>query len=243
MNKVKHVPMLFSTTMMQANLMGAKKKTRRKCNDFIQNYAMQIHRLNNGEFQIETANDRQILKPKVNVGDVIWCRETFYAYGHWTTITQNGKSKKVFQDLTLSEGLSYSYFDSNPIIVCKFGQLGWHKRPSLFMPKSACRLWLKVTNVRIERLQDISEQDSIDEGINALLMSSAQLASRGQLYQDYSVKQDLLNNGLSPIDSYKTLWEIINGIGSWDENPFVWVYEYEAAKMPQGFLTRKNTSK
>jgi hypothetical protein len=122
-NEIKHIPMLFSTPMMRANLAGTKEKTRRKCNDFIQNYAIEINRLNSGTFQIETVNDRQILKPKIKIGDVIWCRETFAVKGQRIFY-------KADNDSFENAGLKGLY------------DFVW--KPSLFMPKHACRLWLCV---------------------------------------------------------------------------------------------------
>jgi len=77
-------------------------------------------------------------------------------------------------------------------------------RPSIHMPRWASRITLEVTSVRVERLQDISEADAISEGIPT--------------------------SDVSPPDAcrfaYRLLWESINGPGSWDANPFVWVVSF-----------------
>lgn len=95
------------------------------------------------------------------------------------------------------------------------GKFKW--KPSIFMPRALSRLWLRVTNVRVERLQSISEEDAIAEGVDlngpvghiptALEMGKAR-------YQ------------------YANLWNSINGQGSWDANPFVWVYSFERIERP-----------
>jgi hypothetical protein len=78
-------------------------------------------------------------------------------------------------------------------------------RPSIFMPRWASRILLEITAVRVERLQDISDTDAINEGIPD--------------YPDFV--------GDSPVEDYRTLWESINGPGSWSANPWVWVIEFK----------------
>ncbi len=79
--------------------------------------------------------------------------------------------------------------------------------PSIHMPRWASRLTLEITSVRVERLQDISEADAIAEGV------------RGNASGPYGCE------GL--IEDYADLWESINGPGSWDANPWVWVVEFK----------------
>lgn len=100
-------------------------------------------------------------------------------------------------------------------------------RPGMFMPKTASRITLEITGVRVERLQDISEADAIAEGID-------QFDYQGQTsFRDYSLDDEWAATSPmldSPIASYKTLWETINGAGSWDLNPWVWVVEFKKVK-------------
>lgn len=94
-------------------------------------------------------------------------------------------------------------------------------RPSLFMPRFASRINLQITGVRVERLNDISEADAIAEGIKGEYFPS--IGTGTMFYKDY------LNGkfGLIPSASYRTLWESINGVGSWELNPWVWVIEFK----------------
>jgi len=79
-------------------------------------------------------------------------------------------------------------------------------KPSIFMPREACRIMLEVTDVRIERLCDIADIDALREGV-----------LRGQ---------NIFNTGELRA-AYRKLWEQINGKGSWEKNPWVWVIEFK----------------
>lgn len=89
-------------------------------------------------------------------------------------------------------------------------------RPSLFMPRWAARILLEITDVRVERLNDISEEDAKAEGI---YLTHTNMFG-GEEWEDY-----LDDNLFCPfaVDSYKSLWRKINGLDSWDKNPWVWV--------------------
>lgn len=155
------------------------------------------------------------IKPIANVGDILWVRETF---------TEHGKAPFLYKS-SISDAESKAF---------KSLLLKW--KPSIFMPKEAARIFLKITNVRVERLQDISIDDAMAEGINPLLMSGLQLAIQGQLYQNYLDKDKLFNDGLPPYWSFNSLWCKINGAVSWESNPWVWVYEFEKVEKPANFL-------
>lgn len=91
---------------------------------------------------------------------------------------------------------------------CKL--LKW--KPSIYMPKAAARIWLEITNVRVERLQDITEKDAKAEGIK--LSGSALRCALG--------------NGPHFRDWFTLVWDELNakrGFG-WDVNPWVWVIEF-----------------
>lgn len=105
---------------------------------------------------------------------------------------------------------------------------GWEKadltatgnwKPSIHMPRAASRITLEITDVRVERLQDITWEDAIAEGIYD--------AAANGYWWDY-----LTNTfcAASPIESYKTLWNSINGEGAWAQNPFVWVIQFKLIK-------------
>lgn len=88
-------------------------------------------------------------------------------------------------------------------------------RPSIHMPRAASRITLEVTGVRVERLQDISEADAAAEGIQEVVDAG-------------------VNHDGTPRDAYRALWASINGPGSWDANPWVWVVEFKRLEARHG---------
>jgi len=82
-------------------------------------------------------------------------------------------------------------------------------KPSIHMPRAVSRITLRITDVRVERLQDISNNDADAEGTSDLRT---------------------IENGWDMSRCYQELWEAINGAGSWEANPWVWVLEFEVIK-------------
>jgi hypothetical protein len=209
-------PILFSTPMVQAILKGHKTQTRRiiKPQPMADLFSAIVGGYDNIPKMARFYTKRESCNPfiediklKYNIGNILWVRETWHPKRHSFPI-----------------GLPYEYKatakeDGNPTDE--------HWKPSIFMPKDACRIFLKIVNVRVQRLNDITEKDAVAEGITELLQSNTQMISNGKQYFDYSKEKELLNEGLPPIESYKTLWQNINGKESWDQNPFVWVYEFD----------------
>lgn len=212
-------PMLYSTLMVQSILEGLKTETRRIMNpqpidntEIDGNFFEGNHK---GYVKVDGHKNwkEQFIWEfsKYNVGEIIWVRETF---------------RKIEQDFGKPR---YEYKATETInLIDKW-------KPSLFMPKDACRLFLEITNIRFERLNEISKEDAINEGIQPLLMSRMQQIQSSQLYRNYLSKPELFNDGLSAINSYKSLWQKINGQNSWSENPWVWVYTFKVVECPYGF--------
>ncbi len=102
-------------------------------------------------------------------------------------------------------------------------------KSALFMPYQAARIFLKVTNVRIERLQDISEADAWAEGCKR-----GDPTDNGSFFP--AEEPDPSGTGDRGWDSaedwYADLWEQINGPGLWEANPYVWVYTFERTEKP-----------
>ncbi len=137
--------------------------------------------------------------PYGKVGDILWVRETFQK-------CRNGFQYKA-------DGISTTR--------------KW--KPSIFMPKEACRLFLEVTDVRVERLQDISERDSSREGIK---MRVGGVPPYDSFYQ----MPGCPNRFQTAKQSFHHLWASINGKESWNQNPWVWVYEFKRVEKPEKFI-------
>lgn len=90
-------------------------------------------------------------------------------------------------------------------------KLSFVKKPSIFMPRTASRITLEITGVRVERLQDISDDDARDEGADHWF---------NNLHPDHPEPP-------SSSKAFKMLWVSINGKQSWDLNPYVWVIEFK----------------
>ena len=155
---------------------------------------------------IDFYEDRNVWFPEVSkcpyeVGDVLWVRETFYK--------------------TIAEELKGAFFYKADI-----DKLSWtfKWKPSLFMPKEACRIFLEIKSIKVERLKDISREDARSEGIERDLVS-------GTKYKNYVDGTSVY----SEQGSFYSLWEKINGKESLTQNPFVFVYEFEQIEKPLDF--------
>ena len=196
---------LFSTEMVQAILAGRKTMTR-------QVVKPQPPKGSKMGMIINT--------PYGLVGDVLWVRETW----QHTEILNINVEDENYGYVYKADNQEWNNFE------------GWKWKPSIHMPKAAARIFLEITNVRVERLQSISEADAIAEGIQPLLMSSTQLIEMGgQKYRDYMSDDKIFGNPLSPITSFMTLWQSINGEESWNANPWVWVVEFKRVSKPENF--------
>lgn len=255
---MKEIPILFSTEMVQALLAGKKTMTRRVLNPQpIAEYFAWSNDYPGQQIKVDTKEEAKVIllrSPKTNranflhdvpkiyngkgakyhIGDLLWVKETYYAYGGWILngLTKKGKERYKFVDLTIERGYSYLYEDCKPNKVLGLGSakydgiIGWFNRPSLFMPKAAAKIWLKVTGVKCERLQDITAADAIAEGIKQLAGFGYKKYNANELTckKDLKVEDFTL---VSPILSFLTLWESIYGDESLKANPWVFAYSFE----------------
>lgn len=203
--------------MVQAILRDEKTQTRRLLNPQPDKSVTDI--ISNCSEFVSAYPNRKVIKPfefttkcKYKIGDILWVRETWQ---HTKCLNIN------FED----ENYGYVYkADGQPWEDYEH----WNWKPSIFMPKEACRIFLKLKSIRIERLNDITESDAIAEGIER--WTEERMKSKPTHYKVYFQNckpEDLMSYTSDPIDSYETLWQKINGEKSWAENPFVWVYEFE----------------
>jgi hypothetical protein len=212
-------PMLYSTPMIIANLEKRKTVTRRiiKNRDLYLMYADKISTdemkeyLNSPLCSIQPDSEDQAIKYlldsyRIKKGNVLWVRET------WRRFDSMLECSHYDECGCAGHNGDFIYKASLPDDEHRF-------YPSIHMPKEACRMFLEVTDVRISRLQDITAEQAIAEGI------LSRPAAGGWLREYYHYLKDKW--GPDPVHSFKTLWESINGKGSWEQNPYVWEIHYK----------------
>jgi hypothetical protein len=246
--KLKEHPMLYSTPMVTAILDDRKDITRRMQGLDPVNALTRIvkhsgyHVNKKGQLVALFKDGDQAIEcvcPYGGPGDLIWVRETIYAYGYWSLV--DGKWK--FNDSSMQyEG--YRYMDNPPVEINEHRNdgIGWYKRPSIFMPREAIRLKLYIESIRVERLHDITPDDACREGINywnidwqalnggEMVADYENYTWTSRLAEDSTYKDRHFPTFANPIDSFRSLWESINGKASWDSNPWVWRIEFNKYK-------------
>lgn len=161
--------------------------------------------------------------PYGRVGDLLWVREVWGhndEYPTWDGDKLNGLPKSLnLEDRDLiaywQKRVAYRATEPNAQYLINGG---W--RSPRFMPRWASRILLRVTEVRVERLQDISAEDAIAEGIVRLDGFGPKGDSEAWGIRDMVA-------AINPVLAYRTLWESINGVGSWERNPWAWVVGFE----------------
>lgn len=220
----KVLPILFNTDMVQAILDGRKTLTRRVAKKI----PVEVHRIepiqpfDSGNLEFEChwggympdvpgfTDGVTVVKPPYQPGVILYVRETWntnplYDYG-------NELNKYVYK----------ADYDGHA------GEFGWH--PSIHMPKEAARIWLKVMDVRVERLQDMKPEDVRKEGMRLTITPNeckSQYDKIGAIhfYEEARKKfSELWNSTLKKSDLARY---------GWDANPWVWVIEFERCEKPE----------
>lgn len=208
----KDTPILFTGEMVRAILSGRKTQTRRivKLTD-----SGRIKKPGSPKNWHPDDPDAVQACPYGLAGEGrLWVRETASLCSvsdqPWVSLTYEA-DKAVIQ---------YDRGDRGPFTFFK-------KTPSIHMPRWACRLWLELTEVRVERLQEISQANAIAEGIERVGGPTS-----CNPWRNYRIGQpgEMNMHCSAPSRSYMTLWESINGDGSWARNPWVWVLSFQPTK-------------
>lgn len=222
---MKERPILFSAPMVRAILNGTKTQTRR-----IWKMPPGMGWYVSGALKGEETGDicdltgpgwcsvDEVTCPYGGPGDRLWVRET------WART-------KVNQDHTERDWFVYAVSDNTTDYAGPW-------KPSIHMPRAASRITLEITSVRVERLQDVSEPDAEAEGCERMdfepeahdwkicpkcggtRLHNAIGSGGGVIFDVDCTECD------SYVKRYRHLWESINGPGSWDLNPWVWVVEF-----------------
>lgn len=187
-------PILFNTEMVRAILGGRKTCTRRLIKHNVDAMLNSPYHKEHPEVE-----DKQIISklclPPYQPGDVLYVRET---WSEWT----GGYVYKAWNSPFPQPG---AYLEEK-----------WH--PSIHMPKDAARIWLKVTEVRVERLQDITIDGIRNEGLSSM---AVHCGDKKIALEEWKI---LWNSTIKKSD--------LNRYG-WDANPLVWVIAFEPCEKPK----------
>lgn len=197
----KERPILFSAPMVRAILDGRKTQTRRVCKPIMAWEKQDVREArfwNGGWHEFFIGSDipyAKLVCRHGRRGDRLWVRET------WKSIRMHDHLSP--RDIPVGADIQYpATYD------------GWDskRRSPLHMPRWASRITLEITDIRVERLQDIRQDGAKAEGATPKLPRI--------LGDDYIFRDDYTGGFID-------LWKSINGAGSWDLNPFVWVIGFE----------------
>ena len=219
-------PILFNTEMVRAILDGRKSCTRRLVKpqpDEKHTYPLGFVTDSTEKKEVgcfgfgvdEYGGSIQCAKPPYQPGDILYVRETWHKY---TKRIGKGESCR------LAEFYGYKASVANS----EDAEELW--KPSIHMPKEAARIWLKVTNVRVERLQDITPKGAESEGVGNLFYDDI-----GYGEKNYGTEVDP-EYGIAK-EQFAWLWEStikksdLDRYG-WDANPYVWVISFERCAKP-----------
>ena len=197
-------PILFNTEMVRAILEGRKTVTRRVVkfqlgrNPLWTGYVVDGLTLYNGR------NEPCNVPAPYKVGDILYVRETWHKY---TKRVGEGEQCHLQEFYGYKASVANSEDANEP----------W--KPSIHMPKEAARIFLRVTSVRVERLQDICNRGTPQDHVT-------NMTREGLLFQN------VMENYQKLIDDFKQLWDSTIKKDqlkyySWNANPYVWVIEFE----------------
>lgn len=193
-------PILFSTEMVKAILDGRKTCTRRAIKFPNGMTGRPVGKTGDNSNPLGVMYPGGIKRPPCQPGDILYVRET---WSEWT----DGYLYKAWTEPFPQPG--------------QFPEIKW--KPSIHMPKEAARIWLKVTNVRVERLQDITEDGAKEEGANC--KNGKNVGLEEKMRRTAIERFAEIWNGTikkSALDRY-----------GWSVNPWVWVIEFERCEKPR----------
>ncbi|ELM3728169.1 morphogenetic protein [Edwardsiella piscicida] len=207
---MKDRPIIFNDEMIRAILSGTKTMTRRpvkdRCLELFE-VAASVGECHSLQF-CDIADERsqpyyREFCPFGAIGDRLWVREAYqgplFDYEQMEAYLEDNSKfeKQEYCEYRADGGSRPEYYDGDDNL-----RHGWH--PSIHMPRWASRITLEITDVRVERLQDITEGDARSEGVT---LSNPRI--------------------LSHRDEFRQLWGDIYGCDGWRSNPWVWVIAFK----------------
>ena len=251
-------PILFNTEMVRAILDGRKTCTRRICKDANEYTVpdMEFYNADKRTYAVHNFADKKHTEQlsiaertcPICPGDVLYIRETWTEECGKYYYRADYDSDYLDPCETLSGGYPASCRNHPGCDGCMATSTRIHWHPSIHMPKEAARIWLKVTDVRVERLQDITEDgaeaegmpDSLDYPVNKAycplckgegIIGTVDVHSLGHMDVDCPYCDGYRKR-------FENLWNSINQKSldryGWDANPWVWVIEFERCEKPKG---------
>ncbi|KGA34272.1 hypothetical protein KU74_12430 [Pectobacterium brasiliense] len=211
---MKERGMIFNGEMVRATIDGRKTQTRRIVKPQYRHENQQLVKCDDGLFRwwlkgAQLPHGAPVNPQHGKVGDRIWVRET--------------SGLQIRRDALGGTGEFRVYRASNPDAIRyktasgEIAPIKWV--PSIHMPRYASRITLEITDVRVELLNNISEEDAQAEGVESL---------HGGYWRHY--QPEWTQHQLSAKGSFATLWKSIYGEENWNSNPWVWVTEFKQIK-------------
>lgn len=200
-------PILFNTEMVRAILDGRKTVTRRLVKFLSRKNPNWTGYVKDGLMLYNGRNEPCIKKTPYQPGDILYVRET------WCGLPVNEAGH--------FRGHPIYYYRADGDLRPEGWRGAWH--PSIHMPKEAARIWLKVTDVRVERLQEITEVGIQKEGVE---VDPKECAGKFDFISElFLLFQRLWNSTIKKSDLDRH---------GWDASPWVWVIEFERCEKPEG---------
>ena len=242
---MKQTPIIMSGNHPKLVMDGIKTQTRRtsglnEINKNPDNWRVTTTTLDPGIFTFydwkqRSRPDVEIKKikcPYGQVGSRLWVRETHYRYGRYAKngFTKTGKQAWKFIGTTDQ----VRYMDNPPEKLwagwtreqlSSKAYSDWYKRPSIHMPRWASRITLEITEVRVERVQEITWDDTHKEGILRFDRDNPDPSNGGGM--GYNRGAEGLPERYESITAFMDLWDSLNAKYGWEVNPFVWVISFK----------------
>jgi hypothetical protein len=245
---VKERPILFSGPMVSAILAGKKTQTRRvvKPQPFLNQAGFLAWKTSGCLQNMGRTAEEMLAKhcPHGQPGDSLWVRE-MWRVGAWSNRQEIAvdyladhsyrqewlkcDDESLFDrlvDQSIIDAHKSGHAENDGILAWTPGNSPCRRRPSIHMPKWASRIRLDIVDVSVERLNDISGDDAQAEGIERV--GGTYSCSPWRNYRK-GEKGEMNLHCSARERSYMTLWESINGPGSWNVNPYVWVIKFMRA--------------
>ena len=153
-------------------------------------------------------------------GHLLYTKEAHFLHGWWVK-TGKATGRTGWSFFHQDKGILFLDTPPDKISTGYSTESGWYKRSPLFMKEKYARQWAVISSVTVERVQEISEADAIAEGVYP--------RGKPEIYHGAKLMHT------TPIAAYRDIWESINGPGSWDLNPWVWVIKFMKVDRPLGY--------